>query len=322
VDGGSNPRVAFVFPGALGDLVLAMPTLAALRARHAGAHVTLVVAGWLQALAVTSGVADRVASLDAADAVGLFGGERMPPWILGRPRLYAWLGGRDAGGTARLRALASDAHVDAVVRGDGAEHAATVYARLAGVDAPAPFAWPRVPASLRIERTLARLGRPLLAVHGGAGSAAKRWACEGFRDVASRWRAEGGDVIELVGPADGAVAPIAAARLADATLPEVCALLGSIDAYLGNDSGVTHLAAAAGATGIAVYGPTAARRWAPFGGRVIALQAERCGADGIGTDALPAERVWASLRSTSRASGTMPPPSRRRSYLDKVRGRE
>src|SRR5262249_45045219 len=85
VDGGSTPRVVVLFPGALGDLVLAMPALGGLRARHADAHLTLVVAGWLEALAATSGVADSIAGLDDADAAGLFGGTRLPAWIGQRP---------------------------------------------------------------------------------------------------------------------------------------------------------------------------------------------------------------------------------------------
>src|SRR5262249_50701812 len=64
--------VVALFPGALGDLVLMLPALRAWRARHPSARLTLAVAGWLRALAATSGVADAYASVDDADAVGLF----------------------------------------------------------------------------------------------------------------------------------------------------------------------------------------------------------------------------------------------------------
>lgn len=302
MDGGSNTRVVLIFPGALGDLVLAMPTFAALRARHAGADVTLALSGWLEALAATSGVADAVASLDAADAAGLFGGDRMPPWMRDRPRVYAWIGGRDPAVRQRLCALASHADVAGVVRDDGSEHAAVAYASGVGLDVPAPFAWPLPPATPRIERLLARLPGPVLAVHAGAGSTAKRWAREGFRDVVARWSAAGGAVVEIVGPAERDLAAVAAERLVDWSLPEICALLGRIDAYVGSDSGVTHLAAAAGASGVAVYGPTPARRWAPYGGRVAPIQADGAG-DGIDVAAVPAERIWRALGSSPTHGG-------------------
>jgi ADP-heptose:LPS heptosyltransferase len=134
-------------------------------------------------------------------------------------------------------------------------------------------------------------------VHAGAGSPAKRWAAAGFADVVGRWRAAGGDVIEIVGPADGAVPPIADRRAIDWELDEVVALLARVDAYVGNDSGVTHLAGAAGARGIAVFGPTAARRWAPATDAIGALQAVESSAHGIDVSALAPERVWRVLES-------------------------
>ena len=38
--------------------------------------------------------------------------------------------------------------------------------------------------------------------------------------------------------------------------------------YVGNDSGITHLAAAVGAATVAIWGPTDRRVWAPRGARV------------------------------------------------------
>src|SRR6185503_6368635 len=67
VRGESIERVAVVFPGALGDLLLALPALRLVRARHAGAHLTLVVSGSLLSLASLADVADAVASLDDRD---------------------------------------------------------------------------------------------------------------------------------------------------------------------------------------------------------------------------------------------------------------
>jgi ADP-heptose:LPS heptosyltransferase len=52
----------------------------------------------------------------------------------------------------------------------------------------------------------------------------------------------------------------------------LAALLARAGAYVGNDSGVTHLAAASGAPTIALFGPTDPRVWAPLGPRVEVIR--------------------------------------------------
>jgi ADP-heptose:LPS heptosyltransferase len=307
---GSNTRVVVLFPGALGDLVLAMPALAAVRTRHASAHLTLAVSGGLRALAATSGIADATASLDDADAAGLFGGTRLPAWLGDRPRLYSWIGSRDRAVEERLRSLTEWAELFSVVRDDGDEHAATAYARQVGSHEVAPsFRWPAPASSLRVEELLGTRERPVLAVHAGAGSPTKRWAVEGFAELARRWRDGGGDVVEIVGPADHDLPPIGGRRrVVEWPLCDVAALLAQVDAYAGNDSGISHLAGALGTCGIAVFGATRARRWAPCNDTIAALQAGGPASIGITARALTPARAWEALRQ--------------RGCLDKLRSRE
>jgi len=84
---------------------------------------------------------------------------------------------------------------------------------------------------------------------------------------------------------------------ADLTLPEVAALCALADAYLGNDSGITHIAAAvrtpdAAATAVlALFGPTDPAVWAPRGPHVEVVRA----ADGR-MESITVEAVWAALR--------------------------
>src|SRR5205823_10925213 len=88
----SIQSLVVIFPGALGDFLLALPALRALRARHAGARSTFVVQSSLTALVALAGVADAVVSVDGAETVGLFSGDRTPAWLVDRPRVYSWLG--------------------------------------------------------------------------------------------------------------------------------------------------------------------------------------------------------------------------------------
>lgn len=60
-----------------------------------------------------------------------------------------------------------------------------------------------------------------------------------------------------------------------ADLGDLAAWLSTADAYLGNDSGITHLAAALGVPAIALFGPTDPAVWAPRGEHVtVLLQSE------------------------------------------------
>jgi heptosyltransferase III len=275
---GSIQDLVLIFPGALGDLLLVLPTLRRLRRRHRPARTVLVVGEPQRALAHMFDVADVVASLDDADAAWLFGGSTVPRWLAPGSTVFSWLGTRAPLGE-RLRRLAANAHVLSVERGPGRAHAAVAYALAAGVPADrrrlAAEAAIAPPGSVRAAALVEGLRRPLLAVHRGAGAPAKRWALDGFVDVASWWRRSRGDVIELLGPAEAGEPPLSGARTAAGwALPDVAALLGLADAYVGNDSGVSHLAGAVGTPGVVLFRVTAPSRWRPLSPRLVVLRGD------------------------------------------------
>ena len=87
---------------------------------------------------------------------------------------------------------------------------------------------------------------------------------------------DGAQIILPLGPADedaqgdyfSAVSSNRVVPLTQAPLNEVAAVLERCDLYLGNDSGITHLAAAVGIPVIALFGPTHPGVWGPRGRRV------------------------------------------------------
>jgi hypothetical protein len=294
-----HERVVIVFPGALGDLLLALPALRALRARHAAAHLVLVLNQPLRALAALTGVADTTAALDAAEAAALFAGDRLPAWLDDRPVLYSWLGANDAALRARVGTATSAARFFRVESGAGTLHAAKAYARAVGaslVDLPAAGAL-TPPSSVSADALVREVGAPLLAVHAGAGARAKRWDAAGFVQVAHWWRSAGGAVVSLAGPAESEEPPLVASPEArDWPLPDLAAVLARAALYVGNDSGVSHLAGAVGTPGVVLFGPTDPRRWRPLAGSLVALRARASGPDGIGLGILPAARVIAACQ--------------------------
>lgn len=122
-------------------------------------------------------------------------------------------------------------------------------------------------------RALARAERWVVC-HPGSGGAAKCWAPAGFAAALARLP----DLARVVvlGPAEveRGLDPAAfrGARVVVAPpIEDLMALLAGAAAYLGNDAGPTHLAAALGAPTVAVFGPTDPACWAPRGRGPVAV---------------------------------------------------
>jgi heptosyltransferase-3 len=114
-------------------------------------------------------------------------------------------------------------------------------------------------------------GDRILAIHPGSGSPAKNWDPKKFAQVAD-WASERRKVLLISGPAQDGVEEVRrsmkkASPLVADNLPLVhlAALLKASTAYLGNDSGITHLAASLGLPTVALFGPTSPAVWGPRG---------------------------------------------------------
>lgn len=153
--------------------------------------------------------------------------------------------------------------------------------------------------------------RPVLAVHPGSGGEAKRWPFERFLAVIELLVQRFDPFLLLLsGPAEDEALKdrldafvrgrSAAVHYADADLVAVAALLSHADLYLGNDSGVTHLAAAVGAPVLALFGPTDRSVWGPQGAETAVLAAGDLA--GLAVDAV-ASRAAAMLTARFRAPG-------------------
>ena len=122
---------------------------------------------------------------------------------------------------------------------------------------------------------LARLPARFLAVHPGAGSPTKAWPAERFAALVQR-HAAGHRWLLVAGPGDvAAAAPLlslpGAVVARGIPLRSLGALLSQAGVFVGNDSGVGHLAAAAGAPTLALFGPTDPATWSPVGPHVETL---------------------------------------------------
>ena len=119
-----------------------------------------------------------------------------------------------------------------------------------------------------------------VALHMGSGSRKKAWPpnhCAGLATLlAARKSAR---VVVVTGPAETGlqqdcgklVSSGGCITLDSHPLPELAAILNRCSVFVGNDSGITHLAAAAGVPVVSLFGPTDPRVWAPRGKDVTIL---------------------------------------------------
>jgi ADP-heptose:LPS heptosyltransferase len=105
-----------------------------------------------------------------------------------------------------------------------------------------------------------------IILHPGSGSRMKCWPH--FVELANRLET----VAFLIGPAESDFNTGRHHRLENPSLREVSKLLRSSRAFVGNDSGITHLAAHLGVPTVAIFGPTDPRVWAPLGRRVSIIE--------------------------------------------------
>jgi ADP-heptose:LPS heptosyltransferase len=108
-----------------------------------------------------------------------------------------------------------------------------------------------------------------ILLHPGAGSIRKRWPLANFLQVESMIEADGFKPEFVLGPAERDLAE--ALQLANRTthvlddLLDLLYLYDSADAYIGNDSGASHLAAYCGLPTTVIFGPADPERWTPIG---------------------------------------------------------
>jgi ADP-heptose:LPS heptosyltransferase len=300
-----------IHPGALGDVLQAVPALRALRANG---PLTFAGQSRFGGLLRGLGLVDAALSFDGLGLSALFTREPLPAALVGRlvrfDRVISWFGAREATYRERLSAAARDVVIASPVPGD--ENLVPVWRHLLatiGAASPLDLAPLDVPAAWRQEagRALGHLsaapGRPLLVIHPGAGGAWKRWPVEHLAHVIGCARREGAQALIHQGPADRDAADQLAGMLrepapvlVDPDLPLLAGVLGRCSAYLGGDSGVSHLAAAVGARAIILFPAATRERWTPWSPTATALSSEN--------EPGQAQRVVVAVSSALREAGS------------------
>ena len=290
-------EITVVRAGALGDVVLALPAVAALRAAFPRARLRAV--GYPTVWEIAGRMVDGVQSIDGAAMSGLLtgvSGSALREAIGSSDLVVAWTR-HDPTPVLSEIGIPHILHVPPIPP-PGMHAAAWLLGSISELlaDCPAPTlaeSWRlrytdgerRAAEALIDEMGLA--GAVLL--HPGAGAAWKCWPAERFAAVGEALRERGRRVALIEGPADRSAVTAVQARanrpfpvLAPLPVRSLGAILTLAPCYVGNDSGVTHLAGASGTPAIALFGPTDPASWRPLGDAVILRHCTRATREGHG----------------------------------------
>jgi heptosyltransferase-3 len=287
--------------GAIGDFILTLPVLATLRNAFPGSRIELLANPSIASLAIEFRLADKVRDVNSLMFTALFSQQAKCS-----PETEKWLGGFDliisySHDPERVfeTSLRKYSKAKTIVgphrpSDSSADHASTQLlepARLLGLGSLDPGKW-----TLDVERSPSNT----VAVHPGSGSRQKNWPEEKWRGFLRHLVATTDDSILVIGgeaerdrlPSLAEIIPATRRQMAvDLPLVELADRLKNCRAFIGHDSGITHLAAVLGVECIVLWGPTIAHVWRPLGPNVHVVK------NATGLSFLPINQVVNALNS-------------------------
>lgn len=290
--------ILIVHPGALGDVLLAVPAIRSLRLRFPQHETVLIASAAVSRLLLECGLINSWISQEGQACLGLFSGTlsvswELRSWLNRCDLAVAWMEDEDGACGARLRELGavrvmiqSPFSTGLRARHQGDRFLETLGEMAADMSSEGTI---RIPTHLldRGRDCLDAFGIPrshaLVLVHPGSGSIHKCHEPRGIAGLIERLQQEGMCPLLLEGPADHDVVnhvlhfvnkPSLVLRNLD--LSQLAGVLAHVTVYIGHDSGVTHLSALLGVRTIALFGPTDHHRWAPRGSHVTILRGASC----------------------------------------------
>lgn len=254
-------RLLVVHTGGVGDFICTFPTLSAL-----ARSVSIEVAGLPErvALAQAAGIADAVHDLESTGFASVFSepNGRFRAFAARFDRALVWMADHDgkiAEGLMRS-GISAVRCAPGIPPGAWDQHAAEWYACASDTGVSLPFQAPFERGRREVD----------VLIQPGSGSRSKNWPLANFEALAGRLEAAGCRVAWCLGPAEEEW-PSRSDALPPMPLVDLAGVLAGARLFVGNDSGISHLAAATGCPTVAIFGPTNPRVWRPAGPCVRAL---------------------------------------------------
>jgi len=290
---GRPPRIAIVRPGALGDTVLLLPTVQRIREELPHAALTLVGSHWTSDLVPLLPVPWQFVSFESPELAGLFAerGCCALPAVRDQDLVVIYTSEPDGAFVRNVRRSCAGLVIPWLVEPPPGVHAACHFAAAVAATLPREDELP-IPSLRATSGGRRHAGRwleahglsargPLAVVHPGSGGRWKCWPASRFAELVRALAPQGWSGVLLRGPADAGTCQAVESAFSDASVPPVAGfdslemvagLIAHADAFVGSDSGVTHLAAALGVSTVAAFGPTDPAVWGPLGRAARAIR--------------------------------------------------
>ncbi len=252
-------RTVVFHMGGVGDFLLSCPAMACL----AGEGPVEVVGNPERiAIAVEAGVAEKAHDHYAVGFESVFSepNDRFRSFISKFDRAVVWMNDDGCIAEAMRSCGVRDVAVFAgIPPGDWQSNAADYFLSCLGFETGGLFRLP--------DKGVRNPKRAV--VHPGSGGEKKNWPLERFEAVAAALESEGFSVDWCLGPAEEGISLTVASKvLRFERIVDLAEHLQSVGVYVGNDSGITHLAAVCGCRTLAIFGATNPGVWAPLGDNV------------------------------------------------------
>lgn len=279
-------RILVIRGGAIGDFILTLPALHALRSGFPEAHIEILGYKHIAALAENRFYAQAVRSIEYGPLSSFFArGSELPSdladYIASFDLIVSYLYDPDRIFEGNLLKCGVDNLISGPPKIDESAHA--VHQLLKPIEELGlsienlePHFYPSPEDRQFGQRFLQDVPRPVVAIHPGSGSERKNWPIENWLRIIEEWA--GPSLLIILGESDrsqqGCIEKTRQKVLYanGLPLPQLAALLEDA-IFVGHDSGISHLAAAAGAECILLFGPTKPEIWAPLNKKAKIIRA-------------------------------------------------
>ncbi|MHB8382153.1 MAG: glycosyltransferase family 9 protein [Candidatus Binataceae bacterium] len=280
-------RLLVIFPGALGDLICAGPALRALGRMNPNSALELMARAELADFATGRMCVAAGHSIDRREMSAMFrvdgASDPSAQKFFGQfDKICSFFAYDDPIYRRNLALVCGGSVSFKEFRPSGPGHISELYLKSIGVTAePLESRIDLAPddyeAAAEALATLNLIPGEFVVIFPGSGSEKKNWSEKRFArlglEIEDELRMR---PLAVLGPAEDDLHPLfhdfGIASVSMLSLATVAALADLAAGFVGNDSGMSHLAAAAGAPGVAIFGPTDPARWRPLG-RVTVLRA-------------------------------------------------
>ncbi len=275
-------KILVIRGGAIGDFILTLPAIAALRETFPQTHLELVGYAKVAELARAAGLIDAFRSIEARPLARFFArnaklDEEWSAYFESFNVIISYLYDPDDIFKTNIGRASKAQFIQAQHRPNESEdaHATTVF--LKPLENFAVFDADPVP---RLSFPKAISGS-WIAAHPGSGSEKKNWPSEKWKQLLEDTLAKSAANILLVsGEAEGERVvqmakslPQSRIRVAhNIPLVELASMLAGCNVFVGHDSGITHIASALEIPAVVLWGPSKESIWRPLGSHVQVLK--------------------------------------------------